>query len=598
VTSPSDDRRKAAAVLGLSGVAGFVTVAFAFPDWQVAVETAQVVAGLVHYPIQNPFYIYHAQLWTVLHQICAVLLLAGLSEITLSTLISGLQGMLTFQALAMFVYAFSRSALLSVAAVPLVLVSRAAEFWVTYPIFLLGTSHTYGALGLSLVVLVAALIGCGWYRSGLFLLGLAPAVHPSLGAWLALAAVLCLLWDFRTLRVELRPAWTFFAAGCGASALSLGVHLLLTHDAPPVDPRLSAQYLAAFTAFWDGHRQPVDLASVGIALNVGALALAAVWLTFFRADLPGASRFLLRFVAVTAVVSIAFAWLSWVPPSHLPATFVVLMPTRLLNVNIMTFAALLLGVIGAYGATMPGRVLALLFTAALLAGRRSILWEALEGRGLIGAHPRIDPAGVMAIAAAAAVVVALLAGRNAFRWRREAPAPRLEGPEVPRFNAPFVALTAASVMAALVALDFADRRASVFRDRTNDALFGHAARGRGLLLTGGELHLIQLRTRRPVLLDGGGLDGLAYALEAGPEMDRILRNVYAIDLFNPPPSARGSGVVPPEENRAAWERYSRERWREIRRGYKVTQVLTPGNWLLDLPIVAQSRQFLLYEIPE
>jgi len=204
----------------------------------------------------------------------------------------------------------------------------------------------------------------------------------------------------------------------------------------------------------------------------------------------------------------------------------------------------------------------------------------------------------MAIAAAATILVSILARREMRRARMEDAARPLARRANFRFNGPFAAAAAASIIAALLSLDLSDRRASVFRDRTNDTLFAHAARGRGLLLTGGDLHLIQLRTRRPVLLDGGGLDGLAYALEAGPEMDRILRNVYGIDLFNPPPDARGGGVVPPAHNRAVWEQYSRDRWREIRRAFKVTQVLTPGNWLLDLPVVAQSRQFLLYEVPE
>src|SRR6202008_2916570 len=46
---------------------------------------------------------------------------------------------------------------------------------------------------------------------------------------------------------------------------------------------------------------------------------------------------------------------------------------------------------------------------------------------------------------------------------------------------------------------------ATFRDRTNDGLFATAARSGGMLLTGGSLHLAQLRTRRPVLIDGGGL---------------------------------------------------------------------------------------------
>ena len=44
-------------VLLLSGILGFRVGMLGFPDWQGAVETAQVVAGLVTYPPDNIFYI-------------------------------------------------------------------------------------------------------------------------------------------------------------------------------------------------------------------------------------------------------------------------------------------------------------------------------------------------------------------------------------------------------------------------------------------------------------------------------------------------------------------------------------------------------------
>jgi hypothetical protein len=46
-----------AAVLVVSGIGGFHAGMVTFPDWQVAVETAQVVAGIVRYPVDNPFYL-------------------------------------------------------------------------------------------------------------------------------------------------------------------------------------------------------------------------------------------------------------------------------------------------------------------------------------------------------------------------------------------------------------------------------------------------------------------------------------------------------------------------------------------------------------
>jgi hypothetical protein len=138
----------------------------------------------------------------------------------------------------------------------------------------------------------------------------------------------------------------------------------------------------------------------------------------------------------------------------------------------------------------------------------------------------------------------------------------------------------------------------VFRDRTNDALFATAARGTGMLVTGGDLHLVQLRTRRPVVLDGGGLDGLPYAVAGGPEMARILKDIYDIDFFNPPAEAHGIGMIPSSYNRRIWEAFSRDRWEQIRRAYNVTEVMTYNDWTLRLPIVAQNAHYLLYEIPE
>ena len=96
--------------------------------------------------------------------------------------------MVSLQALTLFVYALSRNAPLALGLPFVVMVTRAAEHGVVYPIWLMGTPHTYGAVGLSLMVLVAALFGAGAYRIGGLLLGFVPAVHPSLGV-LALARV-------------------------------------------------------------------------------------------------------------------------------------------------------------------------------------------------------------------------------------------------------------------------------------------------------------------------------------------------------------------------------------------------------------------------
>ncbi|MBI3261696.1 MAG: hypothetical protein HYZ58_00925, partial [Acidobacteria bacterium] len=118
-------------VLAISGILGF-WIGIKFPGWQVAVESAQVIAGIVRYPAGNPFYIYHTKLWTLLNQVCALFLLSGVPEITLSKVLSGVLGMLTFQGWALVVYALSWDAFLAVGSTFVIFLSRAAQFGVVY----------------------------------------------------------------------------------------------------------------------------------------------------------------------------------------------------------------------------------------------------------------------------------------------------------------------------------------------------------------------------------------------------------------------------------------------------------------------------------
>ena len=105
VRDPCVPRTSPLWALAISGVVGFLLGALVYPSWQVAVEPAQVVAGLVKYPAGNAFYVYETKLWTILHQICAVLLRAGVSEIALSKALSGVLAMAGLQALTMVAYA-------------------------------------------------------------------------------------------------------------------------------------------------------------------------------------------------------------------------------------------------------------------------------------------------------------------------------------------------------------------------------------------------------------------------------------------------------------------------------------------------------------
>jgi hypothetical protein len=571
-------------------VLGFRVGYVAFPTWHVAVQTAQVVAGLVIYPADNPFYVYHTKLWTLLHQLLAPLLLSGRSEIQLSLLLSGVLGMVAFQALTLLVYAFSRNLPLAIGGAFLVFFSRATEYGVVYPVLLMGTEHTYGSLGLSVFVLVLGLLASGCLRVGGVMLGIAPALHPSLGGWLWLTMAVAFVAGGRKLRTELTPALPYVAAGAAITAISLGVQLAFIYDVPDVDPVSVRPYVGAFTAFWDGHRRAVDLRSPGVMLNAAALAIAAMWLVRRRQELTAGAAIAATGVIVSAALSLVFVTLTWIPPARQPLWLLTLMPARLLNVAVMALAPMLLGLAGSRAGGTVGALLALAVSGGLLFGRSSMLWDQL-GRQ----HATFDTVSALQIGAVFTLLLALLPPALPDRLRF---APAGRGRLLYLRWAAHVAVLAIASYAASETWSLRQRPA--LYDRTNDTLFALAAQNTtGLIATDGSFHLAQLFTRRPVLINAGALDTLSYAPEGALEMNRILLDVYELDLLKPPAGiAPGQGLIPDDFNKPVWERYSREKWQEIRRIYNVTQVLTRASYDLDLPVEAQVRGVRLYSIPD
>jgi hypothetical protein len=586
----SDRRYLALVVLCVSGLLGFRVAYVEFPTWQVAVETAQVVAGLVKYPAGNPFYIYHTKLWTVVHQIAAVMLRAGLSEIVLSKLISGLLGMVSFQALSMLVYALSADVLMGIGTPFLIFYTRAAEHGSAYPISLLGIEHTYGILSLSLVVLVVALLGAGCYRLGGFLLGLAPAVHLSWGAWLWLIVACAFLWDFNRLRKECRSGLNYFIAGCVVTLSSVLVQRIFTYDVPTVDPQTTSRYLAGFITAWDSHRQPAELVTVGSILNFDVLVLASIWLIAFARDLPRASVLAVRALAISGALSLLFMFISWLPPERVPALVEILIPSRYLNFDTFAFVPLLVGLLGVYRRRFLSGVVAAALFGGLFFSYRSMLWDGYQGDSRLVQAIQFNPWHVFVTMSAAALLVAVVS-----RWSVSRDAPAVSPGRSPA--ATIAWLASLGFVAASAVLTWRLYAPAAFTDRTNDPLFAAAAADQhGMLLTAGTFHLVQLRTRRPVLFDGGGVDELNYAAEGGPEMERILREVYGIDFFKPAPESAGSGIN--GFTKPIWEGYSRDKWMRIARDFGVSQVMTPADWTLDLPMAIEHEGLRLYRIAD
>ena len=91
---------------------------------------------------------------------------------------------------------------------------------------------------------------------------------------------------------------------------------------------------------------------------------------------------------------------------------------------------------------------------------------------------------------------------------------------------------------------------------------------------------------------------MVYAPEGGPATARIVPEVYGIDFFDPPREISEQLGHPARRQQLTWSRFTGQRWRELRRTYNVSQIVTRSDYELDLPMVAEADGLRLYRIPD
>ncbi|HET6881160.1 MAG TPA: hypothetical protein VFI31_13450 [Pirellulales bacterium] len=335
--------------------------------WQIAVESAQVVAGVVEYPPDNPFYMYHVKSWTLLHQLPALLLKCGVSEAALSMGIACTAATLFLQSLGLICYSFCRDRLLA-SAVPMVYLATnvVKGCGAVYPIFIIPNEYwtSYGVTGTACALFAWSLWGLGLRRPAAFVCGLSPAVHPALGAWCIAITTVALVWTWITAYVQRRqpmqnakwkmqnaesragsvPALRWFVAGAGVTVISFLTQQYLARGLPPADPVLSQKLLAAFVEGWDNHRVPFPLTSVDCQYGWCLLTLTAAAHAWFAGKLPRESRLLLRILLVSALGSMALCIVTHVS-RWLPMAVMMAMPGRFINLAVLAYPATLLGLL-------------------------------------------------------------------------------------------------------------------------------------------------------------------------------------------------------------------------------------------------------------
>lgn len=583
------NRSPVLSVLILSGLVGFC-LGLSNATWQCSVETGQVLAGIVKYPIDNPFYMYHIKAFAITNHFSALLLYLVGSEKLVSIIISGLLGMISFQALGMFIFAINRNIYMSVLGAIFIYFMNYTGKGVLYPIDLLGKEGTCGVLGPSFIVLVIALIGAKSYRLGLFCLGLAPCVHPTLGAWLLLIISLSAFFQLDFAKKIIREYYWYFIAGILSTISILIYQLYLMQDLPVVAPEIKKQYLDSFVKYWSYHRKKfywdfsapnIHFKRWGILFCIYSVIAGFLSLKYFKKNSP--LSFLSRVVIISGILSLSLGFITQLPPEKIPSYLLISMPGRYVNLNNIVLGAFLLGLL-TYCDNKPFITNYNVFIFLLISS-------------FFSRHVELHTASFAVILS----WLAYLTLKKDYSAKKEASL-SIRNHKV-GYEKLLLIFLAVFWLINLPREKFVNHylvNPDNFEDRTNNEFYLKISERNGVMVTmrGEDLFMISLKTRRPILVDMSAMNFFPYALESAIVLDNILKKVYGVDLLTPPPKNCQHNEIPSDLYRDLWEKRTVEEWRDIKKEFGVTDVLTKADWKLLLPVIGKNEKMVLYEIPD
>lgn len=574
-------------VMILSGLMGF-GLGLSNATWQNSVETGQVLAGIVRYPADNLFYMYHLKAFSIINHFSAVLLLLLDSEKTVSFLISGLLGMVSFAAISLLIFSISKNAYISVLGVIFIYFLNYVGNGVIYPIALLGQPVTFGILGLSFIVLTITLFASKSYRTGLFCLGLAPYVHITLAAWLFLIMLTAAFFHSGSAKKIVKEYYPYFLAGLLISASGLLYQIHLMHNLPKTIPEIKNLYLDSFIKYWDSHRKPLywDFQTGrngfkhkrGIIFCLYSVIAAILALRYFKKD--GSLSFLFRVIAISGILSLLLGLLTQLFFEKIPSWFLIFMFGRFINFSNIVMLAMLLvmllhsdlrGYVGNYN------VFAFFFIASF----------------------GVEKSEVQLFCFA---VIILWLVYIAFKANFAFKIPFFLSLKKHKITYEQL-LTVFMLLFLLINLPnkkFTHHylvRKTDFANRTDDKLYSLISSQNDTLATAQGFPMLALKTRRPILIDMDFPNFFTYAPESSIVYANILKNVYGVDLLILPPSNFRHREIPAELYKQLWEKRSLDEWRSVGKKFGFCDVLTPVDWKLSLLVVSKNVTMVLYRIP-
>jgi hypothetical protein len=533
---------------------------------QPGIDGALVLAGVIAYPPDSAMSQYFFNSWTIINQLGALLLRAGLEQSHLNAFFSIVPRAVLIAAYAMIIHGFSRRPLFSLIAAPLCFLS-----YFSNPVDELFASPDYPLPGFyalwahcGTIWVIACVAARRDALAGFFSI-LLIAVHPFIGLYM----VAILATAYSAARVlsgfALGDVLRGMAFGAALATVSLAAFLLMR---PPFSGDLDMAAYRAYMRFWDFHRnQPMTPSN---ALRIGAAAVVAVatLMAFMRSCPPRLfAPMLASAVVLLAVIASTIVYYALhLVPGLLPQLLIDVMPGRLLNVHAYLALPLAVGLMAYVVNRLPSS--GVVRIPRWLGDRAA----RLTSRFAPGGHQALDVNAIdrktIMLGILLVIVTMMVPARKLGRAVPTLASQQTNVATPPAETQTFWRQAKAAVMNGQVLTSPSATWPSLYH--------GHLA----------------------AALNITSFDFVPYLPYTAGPVAHIIQAGYGVPFFNPPPELRNTALLPDEAVKVNWTKRTPAEWLEVSRDLGVVGVVVPKDWAIKLPAVVTGERFTLYTIPQ
>ncbi len=528
-------------------------------------ENALLKLGQVVYPVKTPQFYFQERLHSLFYLIAQVLLKLN-SSIDLSlSFISSLLPAISFTSI---VYILNKKVFQPLSFFVVVIISYFSIYNIglNYDISLLSSISPQGHLGLVTIAIVFYLFHSRYCSLSFFLMGLAPLFHLTLGFWVNFSILFFLL-DQHVFKknmenmVNLKKKYFYYFVGFLFTFLFYSLTLpTVTYPFSNVE----VSHLNSYLKNWDMHQVGYHLFEPGLFL-----ALVYAFIVFLKEGFS----IKIKTIIFLLVISIFHGFCANSLQQYLPRQWWMLMPSRIPNFIIVFIPVFIIRDL--LNDSKPHLVSMILFCLPL-----SLILFNLEGYWLKFS---------LSICFSAIIVINHfdLFTKFKFVWTRSLLRALLCGGGI--------------LILILQALSFNNAK-TMSHKRTqnfqNDPIYKYIHNETDFLLTAPSVKHMQLRIGRPVAIELDTIDDLIYNPYLIKETASVVSDLYGINFLQPDRQYRNQISLLDAHVKTQWERWGRDKWVEIYNKYKITHVIVPKSWVLNLTIVTRTEKYCIYLLPK